>query len=317
MTEERLKRLEQVYQNIAPVDRYDFERDGWGVGSAECLELLIESVPALVAEVRALRIRRDELLATVARVSRETPYPDELKGWEAQRRAMVAEVGTLRARVADLGSALAIAQQSYTTVADAVAASSESAADLAGKARATRARAEQAERERDEARALLIRRAAEARAQTRADLAASEAACAQMRAVLVEVRCRLCGDTGTWTSGCSLCGDSSEDHECVERVHACDLKSCLAKRAALAPDAGKALLDRLALLEAVARTVIESHDVIAIEQPVAEGGDWVYKPTGQWVCEGCGNYGDTPGDIEHDDACLRMQALAALGGAHA
>lgn len=62
------------------------------------------AVPALVAEVRALRARRDELLATVAKVSRETPYPDELKGWEAQRAAMVAEVGTLRARVEEVAA---------------------------------------------------------------------------------------------------------------------------------------------------------------------------------------------------------------------
>lgn len=53
-------------------------------------------------QIDALLTRQQELLGLVAKLSRETPYADEVKGWEDQRRAMIAEIGTLRARVAEL-----------------------------------------------------------------------------------------------------------------------------------------------------------------------------------------------------------------------
>jgi len=46
--------------------------------------------------------RQQELLATIVRVTNETPFPDEIKGWTDQRAKLVAEVGTLRARVTEL-----------------------------------------------------------------------------------------------------------------------------------------------------------------------------------------------------------------------
>jgi hypothetical protein len=83
---------------------------------AEFIAHAREDVPALCARVRELEARRDELLATLARVSRETPYPDELKGWESQRSAMVAEVGTLKARVRELEAALVEAREATASV---------------------------------------------------------------------------------------------------------------------------------------------------------------------------------------------------------
>lgn len=51
------------------------------------------------AEIDRLRDRQQELLATIVRVTNETPYPDEVRGWESQRAAMLAEIGTLRAQL--------------------------------------------------------------------------------------------------------------------------------------------------------------------------------------------------------------------------
>lgn len=59
------------------------------------------------AERDALVIRRDELLATIVRVTNETPFPDEMKGWTEQRAKLVAEVGTLKAASAERDRLLA------------------------------------------------------------------------------------------------------------------------------------------------------------------------------------------------------------------
>lgn len=64
-------------------------------------------IAELEAENERLRGRRDELLALVARISQETPLPAELEGWEGQRASLIAEVGTLRARVAELEASTA------------------------------------------------------------------------------------------------------------------------------------------------------------------------------------------------------------------
>jgi hypothetical protein len=56
---------------------------------------------AVEKERDALVTRRDELLALVARVTNETPYPDEIKGWQDQKAKLVAEIGTLKAQVAE------------------------------------------------------------------------------------------------------------------------------------------------------------------------------------------------------------------------
>jgi hypothetical protein len=49
-----------------------------------------------LASVTKLEQRQQELLATIAKLSATTPYADEIAGWEGQRAAMLAEVGTLR-----------------------------------------------------------------------------------------------------------------------------------------------------------------------------------------------------------------------------
>lgn len=46
--------------------------------------------------------RNQELREALVRVTRETPYPDELEKCRTAQAALIAEVGTLRARVAEL-----------------------------------------------------------------------------------------------------------------------------------------------------------------------------------------------------------------------
>jgi len=63
---------------------------------------LVKDVKHWTEKSESLAKRQDELLATVVKVSRENPYPDEVKGWIDQRGKLVAEVGTLKARIAEL-----------------------------------------------------------------------------------------------------------------------------------------------------------------------------------------------------------------------
>lgn len=58
------------------------------------------------AEVATLTERRDALLRLVAKLTRETPYPAELDECRSARSALIAEVGTLRAKCEDLRSQL-------------------------------------------------------------------------------------------------------------------------------------------------------------------------------------------------------------------
>jgi len=46
-----------------------------------------------------LTVRRDELLATIARLSNTVPFPEEFATWESQRAKLIAEVGSLRSQV--------------------------------------------------------------------------------------------------------------------------------------------------------------------------------------------------------------------------
>lgn len=55
-------------------------------------------VHAACDELDALRIRRDELLVTIRGLSASTPYPEEA----GNAAVLIAEVGTLKARVASL-----------------------------------------------------------------------------------------------------------------------------------------------------------------------------------------------------------------------
>ena len=60
---------------------------------------------ALEARVGELERRQQELLATIVKVTNETPYSDEIRGALEQRGTLLAEVGTLKARVAELEEA--------------------------------------------------------------------------------------------------------------------------------------------------------------------------------------------------------------------
>lgn len=62
--------------------------------------------------------RRDDLLKLVAKLSNEVPFPDEWKNWESQRASLVAEVGTLKARVRELEIAHEVAVTKVRTLED-------------------------------------------------------------------------------------------------------------------------------------------------------------------------------------------------------
>lgn len=75
---------------------------------AEDHETLPEAARRVIAERDAARVevvtlteRRDSLLQLVARLTRETPYPAELDECRSARSALIAEVGTLRAQIAE------------------------------------------------------------------------------------------------------------------------------------------------------------------------------------------------------------------------
>lgn len=68
---------------------------------AQALVLLIPRLRTAESRVSALETRQQELLQTIVRVTNETPFPDEIKGWAEQRAKMTAEIGTLRALVAE------------------------------------------------------------------------------------------------------------------------------------------------------------------------------------------------------------------------
>ena len=55
----------------------------------------------LAAQVTALEEMRDRHLQLIATLTRETPYPAELEECRSARRALIAEVGTLRAQLAE------------------------------------------------------------------------------------------------------------------------------------------------------------------------------------------------------------------------
>ena len=79
----------------------DDGRQRLGADSTESLgaaaDRVVERAAGLLLQVSGKQERIDELLALVAKLSRETPYADEVKGWTEQRAKMVAEIGTLKA----------------------------------------------------------------------------------------------------------------------------------------------------------------------------------------------------------------------------
>ena len=91
----------------------DPERAGWdtdggceGYGIAQPDAELWAAAPTLLAEladeVERLRERNGELLALVAKVSQETPLPDEVANALNQRGVLLAKVGSLEAELREL-----------------------------------------------------------------------------------------------------------------------------------------------------------------------------------------------------------------------
>ena len=78
---------------------------------AEPLAEMLNMFRPLIAEVRQLRTRRDELLAAMVRVANETPFADEAKDALAQRGKLLAEIGTLKAERDALAAKLADAHE--------------------------------------------------------------------------------------------------------------------------------------------------------------------------------------------------------------
>lgn len=76
-----------------PLYSEDFAR-----GGMERMPCYICELSGVSAERDALIVRRDELLAAMVRITRETPYPEE----DGNAAVLIAKVGTLKARVAEL-----------------------------------------------------------------------------------------------------------------------------------------------------------------------------------------------------------------------
>lgn len=64
-------------------------------------EHLALDIIELCAEVRRLQTRQQELLAAMVRITNETPFPDEAANWTEQRAKLLAEIGTLKAQLAE------------------------------------------------------------------------------------------------------------------------------------------------------------------------------------------------------------------------
>ena len=76
-------------------------------GSNDGLEqriTLSRAVIVLVDQALERETRIQQLLRDYVRLTNEQPFPEELRDWPAQRAALIAEVGTLRARLAELES---------------------------------------------------------------------------------------------------------------------------------------------------------------------------------------------------------------------
>lgn len=69
-----------------------------------------EDYDAAVIRIRALEKRQSELLATIVRITNETPFPDEIKSALEQRGKLLAEVGTLRADKHELETVIRVLQ---------------------------------------------------------------------------------------------------------------------------------------------------------------------------------------------------------------
>ncbi len=67
-----------------------------------------------------LEARQQELLATIVRLTNETPFPDEIKGWEGQRARLVAEVGTLRSALSAADLRISVLEDCMRSMAEII-----------------------------------------------------------------------------------------------------------------------------------------------------------------------------------------------------
>lgn len=72
---------------------------GWYIDGS-CQDAILSGWSDALDAVVRLQVRQQELLALIAKLTRETPYPAELDECRSARAALIAEVGTLRARLA-------------------------------------------------------------------------------------------------------------------------------------------------------------------------------------------------------------------------
>lgn len=95
-----------IRNSLPEGERYDFDRREFvpcfTCSSAPGAPSLCRGCLANRQTVSELRERQQELLSTIVRVTNETPFSDEAKDALAQRGAMLAEIGTLKARVQEL-----------------------------------------------------------------------------------------------------------------------------------------------------------------------------------------------------------------------
>ena len=116
---------------------------------------LRESETTQATRIAALEKRQQELLEPIVRLTNETPFPDEVKGWESQRAAMVAEIGTLKAVARE--QAATIAMLSRTATSDRALIDEQSSELIAAFEEISKfaARAREESRERDAYRSML------------------------------------------------------------------------------------------------------------------------------------------------------------------
>lgn len=76
-------------------------------------KFLLNSAQQRIAE---LEERHRKHLELIRRISQETPLPAEAEGWTSQRSALVAEVGTLKARVESLHRELDSGNEAFRVV---------------------------------------------------------------------------------------------------------------------------------------------------------------------------------------------------------
>lgn len=90
----------------------------------------LDAIPDLLDELDAKDRRIAELLATIVRLTNETPFPDEIKSWEFQRAKMLTEIGTLRSRVAEIQTLNAAGSRAVDVMDDIGEQAREKIADI-------------------------------------------------------------------------------------------------------------------------------------------------------------------------------------------